>query len=242
MIDLHSHILPGIDDGAPNLEAAVEMARIAVESGVKIVVATPHCAQDRTDEVYSTWKLLQSALLELDIPLKIGLGMEILGTRRTVQLLRDNRMFTINQSRYPLVEFRFHSDGLEETTVIRDLLRYGYRPIVAHPERYSFIQNDPGIINEWFHMGCLFQINRGSLLGRFGAVSQRCSAQLVGRGFATIVASDAHSPVIRTPWLDDVRELLAEEYSPETAEDLLLRNPSRILQNQEINPATPDWF
>ena len=242
MIDLHSHILPELDDGARSLEESLEMARMAVDSGITAMAATPHCAHDRTREVRESWQLLCEALRENEIPLKLLPGMEIFGTGETVRLLKEGKLLTINGSRYPLVEFGFHSTGDEETLVLRSLCKAGYRPIVAHPERYSYIQRSPRMINQWYRMGCLIQVNRGSLLGRFGRQAQAMAVELVERGFATMVATDAHSSRVRTPWMRDVREILTREVSPQCAKALLLENPRRVLKNEGIPRIEPEWF
>lgn len=242
MIDLHSHILPELDDGAQNLRESLSMARMAVESGVTAMVATPHCAHDRTRDVAAAWQLLQQALAENEIPLKLFPGMEIFGTRETAQLLMEGKLFTLNGSRYPLIEFSFRSDGVEETRILRSVCKAGFRPVVAHPERYSYLQSDPRLVNRWYRMGCLLQVNRGSLLGRFGSQAQHMGFELVERGFATAVASDAHSSRVRTPWMEDVRDLLLRDISPRCARALLLDNPKKILKNEEIPPVEPEWF
>lgn len=242
MIDLHSHILPQLDDGAQNLRESLEMARIAVESGITEMVATPHCADDRAAEVRSAWLLLREALQETGIPLKLYLGMEIYGTRNTVRLLKEEKLFTVNGSRYPLVEFDFLSSGEEETEILKELVDAGYRPVIAHPERYVYLQQEPEYANVWTRMGCLFQINRGSLLGRFGDDAQDMALALVDRGFATVVASDAHSARRRTPWMADIRQLLRREFSKEAANYLLLYNANRILHDKQLPPVEPEWF
>ena len=242
MIDLHSHILPGQDDGAQSLEAALAMARMAVDSGVTAMAATPHCAGDHTREVYAAWRLLKEALEENEIPMKLFLGMEIYGTPETARMLREKQLFTLNDSRYPLIEFSFRSDGLEETRILHSVCKAGFRPVVAHPERYSYVQQDPRLVDRWVRMGCLIQVNRGSLLGRFGHRAQSLGFALVERGFATVVASDAHSPRVRTPWLADVEQLLSEEIAPKCADLLLRENPRKILKDEEIRSAEPEWF
>ena len=242
MIDLHSHILPELDDGAQSLQDALAMARMAVDSGITAMVATPHCIDDRRAEVYDAWKLLTAALRENQIPLKLTLGMEIFGTMDTVRLLKEGRLFTLNGSNYPLVEFSFRSDGQEETYILGSLCKAGYRPVVAHPERYEYIQKDPRLANKWQKMGCLLQVNRGSLLGRFGKGAQVMGVEMVERGFAAAVATDAHSARIRTPWMRDIREVLAKEVSPLCARTLLLDNPRKILKNEPMAPVEPDWF
>ena len=242
MIDLHSHILPELDDGSNSLQESLAMARMAVESGVTVIAATPHCADDRARDVYEAWKLLRQALKECRIPLKLFPGMEIFGTEHTLRLLQEGKLFTLNGSRYPLIEFSFHSDGERETRILRSLCKVGLRPIVAHPERYSYVQYDPELINRWHRMGCLMQVNRGSLLGRFGSRPQEMAVELMERNFAAVVASDAHSSTVRTPWMEDVRKLVSQEYSPAYARRLLLENPSRILKDTPIPPAEPEWF
>ena len=242
MIDLHSHILPGQDDGAQSLRDSLEMARMAVDSGVVAMVATPHCMDNRTREVYAAWRLLGEALKESGIPLRLFLGMEIFGTPDTARLLREKKLFTLNGSRYPLVEFSFQSDGQEETAILRSIRKAGYRPVVAHPERYAYVQQDPGIINRWYRMGCLLQVNRGSLMGRFGGRAQETAMELVDRGFATVVASDAHSATRRTPWMRDVWKLLEQQISPTAAAWLLEENPRRIMNNERLPSAEPEWF
>ena len=242
MIDLHSHILPEQDDGARNLQDSLAMARMAVDSGVTVMVATPHCVSDRSREVFGAWQLLREALAETGIPLRLLLGMEIFGTPDTVRMLQDGKLFTLNGSRYPLVEFSFYSDAAEETRILRSLCNAGYQPLVAHPERYRYIQEDPRILNSWCRMGCLLQVNKGSLLGRFGRAAQETAMELVERGFVTVVASDAHSPRMRTPWMEEVRRMLSETASPHCARALLEENPRKILKNEDVLPAPPEWF
>ena len=242
MIDLHSHILPGLDDGARSPQESLSMARMAVESGVTAMVATPHCRDDRRREVYDSWLLLREALEEAKIPLQLFLGMEIFATSATARMLREGALFTVNNSRYPLLEFPFHAEGSRQTMILGSVCQAGFRPVIAHPERYSYVQQDLRVVNEWHRMGCLLQLNRGSLLGRFGRSAQETAIRLVEHGFACAIASDAHSPYRRTPWMKDVHTLLRDGLSPAHARQLLLENPKKILQNEDIPSAVPDWF
>jgi protein-tyrosine phosphatase len=181
-------------------------------------------------------------LQQTRIDLQVYPGMEIFGTEHTAGLLQQGQLLTLNGSRYPLVEFDFVSDGQEETRILRSLLDAGYTPVIAHPERYQYVHDDPQLVNLWIQMGCLLQINKGSLLGRFGERIRQMAMELVGRGFATVVGSDAHYANVRTPWMYDVWDLLARQFAPVAAKVLLRTNPEKIIKNQMISPEMPEWF
>ena len=242
MIDLHSHILPGLDDGARDMQEALKMAAMAAESGVSAMAVTPHCVHGDAQEVFEAWKLLQRQLRREEIPLKLYVGMEIFGTPETAELLRKEQLLTLNGSRYPLIEFGFYTDGEAETEILESVIQAGYRPVVAHPERYEYVQRDPELINLWHKMGCLLQINRGSLLGRFGSAARELALALVDRGFAALVASDAHSAQMRTPWMADARKLLREEFPAGASRCLLHDNPRKILNDEDMPVVEPGWF
>lgn len=242
MIDLHCHILSGMDDGARDMETALHMAELAVRSGVGAMVVTPHCATDRVAQIREKLARLRAAVDAAGIPLRLYGGMEIFGRPDTAALLREGRLLTINGSRYPLIEFSFDTDGDEETAVLHSVLQAGYIPLVAHPERYRYIQEDPEQANLWARMGCRFQVNRGSLLGRFGPEAMEAAWALTSRGFTTVVASDAHSATRRTPWMRDAWEMLEQRISPTAAAWLLKENPRRIINNERLPSAEPEWF
>lgn len=248
MIDIHAHILPQVDDGSPSLECSLEMARLAVESGVAAMIATPHCnlpgsgALLWADALTRCTRELSHALEEQGIPLRLYAGMEIFGTPDTAEKLRRGKLCTLAGSRYPLIEFPFHDYGREATDILDSVLAMGLRPIVAHPERYRYTQDEPRLLNLWVDMGCLLQVNRGSLLGRFGERAEELGHSMVGRGFAAFAASDAHTSTVRTPWMRDVQELLRREYSPRTAQLLTQTHAEQVLGNETIKMDEPDWF
>lgn len=248
MIDIHAHILPEVDDGSDSLESSLEMADMAVRSGVKAIVATPHCnipdgecirdAQMMHEEVLA----FRQALSEYRIPLKIYEGMEIFGAENTVERFYAKELTTLNRTVYPLVEFPFAYYADEATDLLRDLISMKLRPIVAHPERYDYVLQEPTLLNRWFSMGCYLQVNRGSLLGRFGEQIEDLSFSMLERGFISFIASDAHSPEFRTTWMQDVKEMVTEEMGAENAHVLLTVNPSRMLSNLNIEREDPLWF
>ena len=248
MTDIHAHILPGIDDGAPDMDAAIEMAAMAVESGVKTIVATPHCMdfakrQNLWDsQLQAELSAFRRILTKEKIPLEILPGMEIFGTPQVPDLIRQGKMIGINNSDYMLIEFAFHNYASQATEILEQILALGKRPVIAHPERYIYVQKDPSILNMWTEMGCLMQINKGSLLGAFGNAEQQLAYELVDRGFAFCVASDAHSPMRRTTWMKDVQRLLRQQFSPSAAQMLLETNPAKIIRNENIRWDNPHWF
>lgn len=248
MIDIHAHILPGLDDGAADMDSALAMAAMAVESGVRAIIATPHCNipgqfdNYRDERLAQAFRTFRDRVKQAGIPVEIWPGMEIFGTPDVPGRMEEKRFITLAGSRYPLVEFPFQGYADRATEVLRGVSALGLRPIVAHPERYGYVQREPAILNLWTEMGCLLQINKGSLLGRFGRTAQHLALGLVDRGFAAFAASDAHSPEVRTTWMGDVRALLEEEFSPETARLLLEENPARVLADRDIRMEEPEWF
>lgn len=247
MIDLHAHLLPGVDDGSPSEEVSLEMARLAVESGVSELVVTPHCGLPddeglRAHQLARHTEALACLLAQEGIALRLHTGMEIFGLPDTAEKLRTGELCTLAGSRYPLIEFPFTDYAYEATAVLDEVLQLGLRPIVAHPERYRYAQRDPRLLELWTDMGCLLQLNRGSLLGRFGEREEALAHSLVARGFAAFVASDAHGSAHRTPWMRDVHTLLAREYGAQTAQRLLEDAPRCVLQNERIQTERPDRF
>ena len=174
MIDIHTHILPGIDDGASSLEEAYEMALMAVRSGVKGVVATPHSNQrgnlgDNERRKQETAFLeLEQILLRERVPLKLYRGMEIWSSIDMTEKIESGKLITLNQTPYTLVEFGFEEEPWWIEAIMDEMKGAGLIPIIAHPERYYCVQEDPELLYGWRMQGALAQMNKGSILGRFG--------------------------------------------------------------------------
>lgn len=241
MIDLHCHILPGVDDGAPDLNTALEMARMAWDSGVTAMVATPHCNLPRgqrgnyiSRELAERFSRLRRELRQAGIPLQLYTGMEVFCTPDTEQLLLAGKLSTLAGSHYMLVEFYFDESAAYMTGQLEGLLRHGVIPLVAHPERYDPVQRDPELARRWREMGCALQLNKGSLLGSLGSRAETTSHYLLRRGLAQAVASDGHGVSHRTPHMGQVRRLLEALCQPEYVHILLEENPRRILRDQPL--------
>lgn len=253
MIDLHIHILPGLDDGARTVDEALEMAEMAVESGVETLVVTPHSNQTGRFENYSTSELtgayesFRQALAEEQIPLRILPGMEIFASDHMGRLIDDGLLSGLNHTDYFLVEFPFDAEPWWIGDILEELLEQGRIPLIAHPERYYGVQRYPMLIWEWLQLGCLTQVNKGSVFGYFGRSAQRTAETLLSNDLVTCMASDAHSPVARTPYMEDAREYLEEWFGERTAYRLLKGNPEIIISNGKVpahgrKPEKRHWF
>ena len=240
MIDLHTHILPGIDDGAQDMLDALELAEIAFESGTEALVATPHSNQIGRFENYNTKEFRDiyfkfcKALEKERIPLKIYPGMEIFVTDDIAEKIENKVFVGLNHSQYYLVEFPFDMEYEAIRKGLKNILETGKTPLIAHPERYYCVQDFPAMTYEWIQMGCRTQVNRGSIFGKFGRQEERTADYMIENGLATCIASDAHGPYMRTTYMLDVKEYLIKYYGEDAAYWLLKENPERIIHNKNI--------
>lgn len=241
MVDIHCHILPGVDDGVDTMGNSLIMARMAAASGVDSIVATPHCNLPYEQEKNYFTPRLRDKFLELieaveraNIPVRIYPGVEVLTTPDIVELLRNKQILTINGSRYLLMEFFFRERKEYFNDMLEQVLDTGLTPIIAHPERYHIVQRDSTIVEEWFEKGIVIQLNKGSLLGQFGRTPKSTAEWILGNGLAHVVASDAHGAERRTPHMSEIHGRLEDLCGTEYADILLEGNPRRILADQPL--------
>ena len=241
MIDIHSHILPGIDDGSPDMEQSLAMAALAVEGGTHHLVATPHSNQVGRFENYASdghldrlFRIFRRELDRAEIPLTVSLGMEIFASDDLYEKIRDHRLISLNGSRYYLVEFHFDEDPLIIRRYLSSVFRAGGVPLIAHPERYFCVQDTPALIYDWLQDGCLAQINKGSLFGRFGRDAMRTANTLLFNGLVSCIGSDAHSPYRRTTHMRDTELYLQEHLGPDITRLITEENPARILNDLPV--------
>lgn len=240
MFDLHTHVLPGVDDGSRSMDESLALLEMAADSGVDTLVATPHCNIPDTFDNYAgpemeqIFRNLEEERKRAGIPLRLLRGMEVFATPDLPQLLGDGKVWTLNETRYFLMEFSFEEDPDFCRHVMRRCRERGFWPIIAHPERYDFIQEDPQLAFEWCIDGYGLQLNKGSLLGRFGLKAKWTAELLMRHGLAACVASDAHSPYQRSTYMAQLREFLMEEYGEAYMRLLLEENPARILSGREL--------
>lgn len=240
MVDLHAHILPGADDGSGSMEESLEMAELALESGVDILVATPHSNQEGRYENYCSDELragfinLRRVLREEKLPIKILIGMEIFSSEDIGEKIRSGMLTGINMTKYLLVEFPFDAEPWWIAERLEDVIEVGKIPLIAHPERYFCIWDYPELVHEWKEMGCAVQINKGSLLGKFGKEPWDTAHILLQHNLIDCVASDAHSARVRTPHMREIREYLIRSSGYEYMQRLLVENPMKIIMNKSI--------
>ena len=215
MIDLHSHILPGLDDGSRTVEDARALARRAAEDGVTAIAATPHVRNDyptRPEEMERGVARLREDFLEQRIDLEVLPGGEIdLGMLGSLED-DDLRRFSLARSeRYLLLEFPYSGwpAGLEET--VYGLGLRGFQAVLAHPERNRAVQADPGRLTEAVRLGALVQLTAASLDGRIGRSSQKAAERLLGSGLAHVLASDAHTADVREAGLAAAAEAVGDD-------------------------------
>lgn len=241
MIDIHCHILPNFDDGAADLEESMAMARMAVSSGVAGIVATPHFPGDtesfqRLGALFGRYERLQRQILQEGLNLRLYPGAEILCLPETPQLAAKKVLPTIGDTNYLLVEFDFGESQSYMTEMLDALTQAGYRPVVAHPERYRAVQGNLQLLRSWFDLGYVLQLNKGSVLGAFGGRVEHTANQILQEGLAHVIASDAHGSNMRTPHMGSVTQLLRDRCGPEYARILTRLNPARLIQGREMTP------
>lgn len=248
MIDIHAHMLPGIDDGAADIYDTLEMAEIAARSGIRAIIATPHCNipgfYDNYFGIYYKELFVKTyrAIEREKIPVKLYPGMEVFATEDLPRLFQNGEIITLSHSKYLLVEFSVTEDPMFAVRILDKLKELGVKPVVAHAERYEFVQDNPQIVFQWRKKGYVIQANKGSFLGRFGKDARETVYRLLDHNLISVVASDAHSPKYRTPYLLEAYDILREECEKEYRDVLFYQNPARICKNKPILMPEPVSF
>ena len=192
MIDFHSHILPQIDDGSKSYDETIEMLEEAKNAGFEKIISTSHYIE-KYYEINEEQRLQLLKNINFQ-DIKLYLGSEIYVTNEIVQLLKDKKASTINNSRYVLYELPMHSKNMNDKEIIYRIVENGYVPIIAHPERYSYVQEAPEYVEELAEMGALFQSNYGSIIGMYGEKAKKTVKKLLKQNLIHFLGSDVHRP------------------------------------------------
>lgn len=238
-MDLHSHILPGVDDGARDDAEALRMLRIAVEDSIQAIVATPHSEFVTAGDITVGVARLTQLAAGDGIDIQIMAGCEVLIAPDLVDLVRAGKLVTLNGTAYVLLELPLVDDWpMYLQTTIYELQVAGLMPIIAHAERYPPVQQDPDILQDLITAGVIIQINSSSLLGRTGDRSQGAAETLVRRRMAHVIASDAHSPGRRAPRIRAALERAGELTDPRYAAAMQAR-AVQILHGEPVKLPEP---
>ena len=236
MIDIHCHILPGVDDGPKTIEESLDMIKLAYGDGIREIIATPHFNHPfefESDKALEQFKLLKEKSEELYDDFKLHLGAEVY---ITASLLKDMKrdIKTISDSRYMLIEFNREVDPSEILDAVHELKLKGYIPIVAHIEMYRKVLESPEIVKSIRKDGGYIQITGSSILGKQGKEVMSFIKKLLKDGDVDFIASDGHSLSKRRPVLRDVYLYIEENYGEKLAKKVFIENPSKIIKDEEI--------
>lgn len=244
MIDLHSHIIYGVDDGAKNLKEALSMAKAASDTGFTDVVCTPHFIAD--SEFASTkeqnliiLKDIKSKLAERSSQLKLHLGSEIYYDINTVEALSAGQASTMNESKYALVEVpRQKMNFASLLNYIFQMEIAGYRVILAHAERYDFIMEDPNHLASLIKRDVVIQMNLMSLSGKYGEAVQKTAKTMLDHNMVHIASTDAHNP---KHYMDAAKAMdqLERHVGSDMFDELLIHNPAHVLKDEVFYPDNP---
>lgn len=245
MVDIHSHILWGLDDGAETLEESIAMLKMAAESGTTDIVATPHANSQYRYEPEVIQQRIEEVSAGAGGKPRIHRGCDFHLSFENIQAaMEDPAKYAINGGNYLLVEFpNGPLAGMQR--VLTTLIDCGLIPIMTHPERQMQLRRIPDEFLEWIRMGCLVQVTAQSLLGRFGKHSEDSAWEMVRRGLAHFVASDAHDTQDRPPRLDLAFAALAERVGKSQAELLAIENPRAVLSGDRVTanlPKPKPWY
>jgi protein-tyrosine phosphatase len=240
MVDVHCHILPGLDDGPENIEVSIEMAEAAIADGITHVVATPHCSNEYAFDYARVCQLRDELQAKIGERLMLATGCDFHLNPENLDALRENAArFCINQHDYLLVEFNEFSIPPSMDQTLHELQLAGLRPIVTHPERNGILRSQPERLAKWVRTGNFVQVTGGSLTGVFGQGAQKDALRWIAQGVVHFVASDAHNMQGRPLRLQAAYQVVAEQFGEEMAHGLFQENPLAAFEGREL-PFVPE--
>jgi protein-tyrosine phosphatase len=242
--DIHTHVLPGFDDGSPDLETSLAMLQLAAEHGTGGMVATPHLAegdwQPSWERVVDSCRLLAEAASERKLGISIYPGVEAAFYSGIEAKSNGPGAYCINGGRYMLVELPANQLPVSTDDFFFTLQSRGVIPVLAHPERYPKLQEEPERLLEWIERGILLQVNGASLVGRMGTRIMNVAETLLQCQMIHCIASDGHGLSSRRPILKEAAAKVTAMVGPEMARSLFTTNPQSIIANQPVLIPEPD--
>jgi protein-tyrosine phosphatase len=238
MVDLHHHLLPGLDDGAKDLETSVAMVRMAAADGITHIVATPHASNryafDPAINAERLANLREAVAGDENVP-TLAMGCDFHISYDNVQnAIKDPHRYSLNGSDYLLVELPDQVIPPHVGETFYELRLAGLTPILTHPERNPALQADSRRLADWLRDGMLVQVTTSSVLGKMGREAEKMAHTLLANRWVNFLATDAHNLTSRPPRMREAADLVARRYSPEYAELLCLTNPMAVFQGQPL--------
>lgn len=243
MIDMHSHILPDIDDGSRNIEESIDMLKEAYQAGFTAVVATSHYYlgyyEVEEKERIELIEEIMNRIQDVAPKLQICKGSEIYVNSQMANWLAEHKASSINGTKYVLFELPFQHQIQNLQDIIYSLLSHKFVPIIAHPERYEYVQKDPNILLNLIDLGVLFQSNFGSIIGQYGKTAKKTVTKLLQNNFVHFLGSDAHRHKSIYTKVPDAIEELSQIISEDKIKKITTINPSLVLENKNIDIDIP---
>lgn len=245
MIDTHSHVLFGVDDGAQTIEESIEMMKVAQADGVSKVITTSHSVpgikfENDANHLRVLYDQVVSEMQKQGITVELVLGSEIMLTPLALEWLKDHKAQTINNTSWVLVEIPWNNNllfDIDEDKALAMVKEMGYRILIAHPERYPQVQNDYAKLAQWKSLGYAFQINRTSLLDVSREIIHKLAWRMMEDGYCDVIGTDAHKFTgMRVNKLRDIYDILENRYGTAEASRLIVDNPQRLIDGIELIP------
>lgn len=236
MIDIHSHLIPNVDDGSRSVEETVKMIKEARHAGFTDIILTSHYMEEcyePEEEVIELWtEQLQKVIDNESIEIKLYTGNEVYITENVIELLKNNKVATLANSRYLLIELPLNSNVKYAEEVIFHLKSLGIIPIIAHPERYSYIQKDITEVENLIKQGCLIQSNFGSIIGIYGKEAKKAIHKLLKNDVVHFLGSDCHKPNTIYKNMQEIMKELNKIISRDQIFKITVKNPKMILEDK----------
>jgi protein-tyrosine phosphatase len=237
MIDIHHHLLYGLDDGPSDIEISVAMAEMSIQSGVTHIVCTPHSSEHFKFDPALNRERMEAVQKRVGNKVTLALGCDFhLMFDNIEDAIANPTKYTINGKSYLLVEFPDHGISQNMREIFFRLGVAGMTSIITHPERNPVLARHPERMADWLRAGCYIQITAASLTGRFGKIAQKVSHDLLKRNWVNFIATDAHDLTSRPPMLRDAYLQVADKYGKETADRLCIHNPRAAFFGEAMPP------
>lgn len=237
-VDIHSHILPQIDDGARNDDVFEKMIHIAEDNGILDVITTPHLIKDteffNANLIIETLGRCRDFLAKKGYQINLYQGAEVFISPDIVDLYLQKKVLTLNHSKYMLVELPNGELPIYTENALYELQLVGIIPIIAHPERNSQIIRDLKFVKNLYNRGILFQVNSGSLLNFYGKKIMKAAYKLISEGYIQFVASDCHSANTRAPRLREASDIITKKFGYDAMNQIFCSNGLAVIKDEEI--------